>query len=552
MHLSSLWQTYVTHISPTPSTPPAYAIHPTRDPWIMGITHDSRSVVAHDLYVALPGRTTHGAHYIPQAIKQGAVAIALSANEEIPQNLPSNIPYVLLDNPRKDMALLADLIYETAQYKLQLIGLTGTNGKTTTSSLLAEMIRKQYGDVGLLGTVVTAGGGVQKASTLTTMESPALHKHFNHLVQSDVQHCVMEVSSIGLCESRVAACRFNRAAFLNLSEDHLDYHGDMRTYANAKLSLFTKHLADDAQVFINVDDAFGVEIVQQFKKIQKVNQKLWTFSLESDSFTYSHTIPQDISSSTPQMLSTTTQEAVDIYWQKLIPQSVGIQGILHTPWRTLNLHSTLLGKFNAYNLALASSIACSLEITDTVIQEVAKNTQVTGRMQHVDQDFYASILVDYAHTPDALQRALQALRPHCRGLLYCLFGCGGDRDPSKRILMGQAASEADIVILSNDNPRFEDEWHIAKDALQGLEINGYIQSENMMKGRTWVELDRALAIEMSIQDLQEGDVLLIAGKGHETYQEIQGQKLPFNDVHYAHRTIQLLKKSQLLKKRSTL
>ena len=527
MQLSQLWQSYISssHTHTIKSTLPP-SIHIGHDPVITAITHDSRQVCKGSLYIALAGRNTHGIEYVTQAIAAGASALAIDCEQVLPTDFPHDFPYIRLAHPRIDMAYLSDVIYQQAQTSLTLVGLTGTNGKTTTSSLLAGMIKQYHGDVGLLGTVFTSGAGIQKSSTLTTMESPALHQHFQTLVQAGVKHCVMEVSSIGLAESRVAACRFDRAAFLNLSEDHLDYHQTMSAYAEAKLSLFTQHLADDAHIFINVDDAFGIQLIDHLQKHKSSQQKLWTYALHAHSIL-----------APTRTFTSSSSNHVDIYWQTLTHHPDGLQGTLHTPWGTIPIHSHLLGEFNAYNLALACSIACSLELNVDHIQQGIHSTQVPGRMQWVDPSFHASILVDYAHSPDALQRALQALRPYCQGHLYCLFGCGGDRDTSKRALMGQAASHADMVILTNDNPRFEDEWTIALHALQGLEEKGYHRAPHIQKGSTWIELDRAKAIQTSIESLQAGDVLLIAGKGHESYQEIAGHKYPFSDVTHAQKVI---------------
>jgi UDP-N-acetylmuramoyl-L-alanyl-D-glutamate--2,6-diaminopimelate ligase len=498
--------------------PSATALRVTdpQNPLLLGVSHDSRLIEPGWLYVVLPGRQTHGAHYLPQALERGAVAVALPAGEVRPSSLPPEYPTILLQTPRREMAHLAEWIWGEPLSRLTLIGLTGTNGKTTTSSLLAQMIARHEGDVGLLGTVVTAGGGIKRDSQLTTLESPALHQHFQTLVNASVQCCVMEVSSIGIAEERVAAARFARAAFLNLSEDHLDYHGDMARYGAEKLRLFTERLTPEAIVVINMDDPFSATVDDVCRR-QGVHR--WRFSARMP-----HGDPDHL----------------ELFWRDIHYTANGLRGVLQTPTGPLSLSAPLLGDFNATNLAIAVALARSLEVSDSVIQEVSAQAQVRGRMERIPNDLGALILVDYAHSPDALERALKALRPHCEGRLWCLFGCGGDRDPHKRAAMGEASTLADGVILTTDNPRYEDPIEIASQALVGIERCGYALSPTPRAGAVRMELDRARAIVEAVSVLRPGDLLLIAGKGHETYQEIRGTRLSFDDVEQLQSALSLL------------
>ena len=485
---------------------------------VCGVTHDSRQVQEGWLYVALPGRATHGARFIPQALERGAVAIAVPEGLD-PSLIPDETPVLWLLDPRVEMAWLSEWIWGSPQRSLSLIGVTGTNGKTTSTSILAEILERADGDVGLLGTIATRGGGRAEASSMTTLESPALHQRFAELVEAGVQRCVMEVSSIGVSEERVAAARFDRAAFLNLSEDHLDYHEDMQAYLEAKLRLFHELLAPEAVAVVNVDDPVSERACEA---VLKAGALLWRLSAK-------------------RALSDeeATREGVEIYWRTLKVSASGLSGVLVTPRASYTLRSPLLGAFNAYNIATAVAIACSLEADEQAIRSGVEACVVSGRMQRVQPSRapvvgpYPSVLVDYAHSPDALTRALEALRPLCSGSLLCLFGCGGDRDAHKRPMMGRASVGADVVILTSDNPRFEDPAQIIQEALAGCLEGGLSMSPTPRAGAVWTHLDRAKAIEEAVAFMAPEDLLLIAGKGHEPYQEIRGERLAFDDVERA-------------------
>ena len=519
---------------------------------ISSITHDSRRVKEGSLYVALAGRVTHGARFITQAIERGAVAVALPTDtpRELQTQLNHSSVATLWLSPalqREEMAWLSEWIYGSpiSQEKgdlcesLQLIGITGTNGKTTTSTLLADILTHAEGDAGLIGTIETRGGGIKRSSSMTTMESTDLHQHYRSLLDAGVRRCVMEVSSIGIEESRVAASLYSRAAFLNLSEDHLDYHIDMDRYAEAKLRLFSEQLAPNALCVICVDgdDRSRSLSLAAISACSQQGVEVWRYS--------SLIKPTDLSEEvTP----------CEVYWRRLSLSPLGISGVVCTPRGEYKITSPLMGDFNASNIAVAVAIASSLSIEERVISEAILSSQICGRMEIVGlQDLEDSntpsplstpkslpaVRVDYAHTPDALERAIRALRDHHAGKLWVLFGCGGDRDALKRPLMGSATALADGVVITSDNPRDEEPISIINDILPGVKESGKGESlEGPHLGKYWIEVDRGIAIHRLIASASDDDLILIAGKGHEPYQELkEGQKLSFSDQAYAQQAL---------------
>ncbi|MAD61155.1 MAG: hypothetical protein CMH49_06560 [Myxococcales bacterium] len=534
--------------------------------YIKTISHDSRRVTENGLYVALAGRNTHGAKFIDQALKKGAIAIAL----------PIDTPHVYLTSLYTEESINTDhftfkvpLLWLTAQYQrfemaqlsewvyaspigsyisksqdsqidhttktaeedrptLDLIGITGTNGKTTTSSLLADILTLADGDTGLIGTIETRGGGIQRESKMTTMESTDLHAHYRNLLNAGVRRCVMEVSSIGIEEARVAASKYQRAAFLNLSEDHLDYHENMQAYAASKLRLFSELLAPDSLSIVCIDGLqYSQELAKQIIRVlRNCGQALWRYTSQVN--------PQE------------DPLDVELYWQSLELSPQGITGFLYTPQGDMQIRSPLMGRFNADNIAIACALAISLDIPISIIQEAVASSQVKGRMEqvqiaselqydHSKKISLPSVRVDYAHTPDALERAIKALKAHCTGQLWVLFGCGGDRDTQKRPLMGASCAEASGVVLSSDNPRDEDPHCIMNQVVPGLIKCGKKLSKLGPKvDHYWIESDRGLAIHRLIRVAKSNDLILIAGKGHEPYQEVKaGKRLPFSDQTHA-------------------
>ncbi len=499
------------------------------------ISHQSKDVSHQGLYVALAGRQTHGIFFLNQALAQGVSAIALPIQgietlsdhrfrlsfKDQTHEFECFKPIIWLDQPRKQLAWLAEYIYGCPAQKLKMIGVTGTNGKTTTTTLIADLLEAEFGGVGLLGTVVNRLGKNQEKSSLTTPESPQLHRILKGIQESDYQHCVMEVSSIGIEEERVSAIPFECAAFSNLTEDHLDYHGSFENYFQAKAKLFSQGLKKNGLAIINMDDPWG----EKFKALLSNDQVFWALRKNQ-----------------------THQDQPQVYWENLCISDQGIEGILHTPLRSVSIKSPLVGAFNAYNIATAVSIAIYFGVSDQKISDVLMHFEMKGRMQKIKlpadapSRAYPHILVDYAHTPDALINVLQTLKPLVKGKIKLIFGCGGDRDKGKRPRMGEASALADMVIISNDNPRSEDPSAIAQEILAGALSAGLVENQKgidqLKQNQVTVVLDRKEAITSCIISSQEDDFILIAGKGHESYQEINGIRYDFDDAHISRKALE--------------
>jgi UDP-N-acetylmuramoyl-L-alanyl-D-glutamate--2,6-diaminopimelate ligase len=462
---------------------------------ITQVTHDSRVIEPGGLYVALPGRYYDGARYAPDAVARGAHAILVKDDIALDVN---GVTVVRVPSPRGIMAELAARVHDRPSEKLALIGVTGTNGKTTTTSLIADMVAcAGYGE-GLIGTNGWRVAGQARTAKLTTPESPDLQALLAEMVAADVRVTAMEVSSVGIAEERCAALRFAAAGFLNLSVDHLDYHGTMEAYGAAKARLFTELLGADAIAVINVEDPFGAGLADATQ-----GPTVWRLNI--------------------------ADPAADVYIRDLVVDAHGIAGTLVTPRGEVPFECPLVGRYNAVNAALAGALALAVDMPRGAISGALQRAAIAGRMQALANPHGITVVVDYAHSDDALVRVLAALRPLTEGRVWCLFGCGGDRDATKRAPMGEAAAAADLVIITNDNPRSEDPAVIAAAALEGAVSAGKPQAEAPKAGHTWVELDRAVAIRTAIAQAEPGDTVLIAGKGHETYQEIAGVRHPFDD-----------------------
>ena len=474
---------------------------------ITAVTHDSRQVGPGTLFVALPGRRVDGRRFIPAALAKGASAVALPLDGDG----PDGVPLLRIPSPRPALARLSARVQGDPARRLTLAGLTGTNGKTTVSTLVAQVCRAAARPEGLVGTISHWIAGVERPAAFTTPEAPALHSLFHEMVQAGVEIAVMEVSSIGLSEHRVDGLEFAVAGFLNLSVDHLDYHGDMAEYGAAKRRLFSELLAKGGVAIINVDDAYGRALAEDLRA-DRPDIMVWGLSLEKDT--------------------------EDVTFLGLEVDGRGLRGRLRTPVGVVPLSSPLLGRFNAANVAMAAAMAAALGLPVQAITDGLSAARVRGRMEGVENLLDVAIVVDYAHSPDALERVLSTLRPLTRGTLWCIFGCGGDRDATKRQAMGRAAAAADAVVITNDNPRGEDPTQIAAAALVGAEAGGRPLSAEPAIGRTWLELNRRAAIQRTIVGAAPGDTILIAGKGHETYQEVDGVRHPFDDVEEARRVVE--------------
>lgn len=460
---------------------------------VSSVQQDSRRVEPGALFVARSGRYADGARFVLDAKRRGARAVLAALDAELGA---LELPVVRVNELPRALAFAAEYVYGAPSQRLGLVGITGTNGKTTTSFLVEQALARLARKPARLGTLGFAFGVEREDSALTTPEADAISERLAHVVANAGTHCVMEVSSVALELERVAALSFEVAAFSNLTQDHLDFHGTMRAYGAAKAKLF-RALSPRHSV-LNVDDAFGRDLAASLSgSVLRVSQR-----------------------ASAELRVVRSDLARDGIWAE----------VAHGGSRS-ELKSRLVGAHNLDNLLLALGILLALgEDLSAAAAALGECRGVPGRLERCDEPGDELLVaVDYAHTPDALERALAALRPLTSGRLICVFGCGGDRDPLKRPLMGAAAAEgADYVIVSNDNPRTEEPSQIARAILPPI----------VQRGTPYeVELDRSVAIERAIGLAGVGDSVLIAGKGHENYQIFGSEKRPFDDREEARRAL---------------
>jgi UDP-N-acetylmuramoyl-L-alanyl-D-glutamate--2,6-diaminopimelate ligase len=460
---------------------------------VQRLTTDSRSVQAGDTFLAYPGEKLDGRKYIAQAIAAGATSV-LWESEGFAWNHKVQIANLGIKGLRDKIGELASHVYGQPSQKLWVIGVTGTNGKTSCSHWIAQCLTRLGKKTAVVGTLGNGFLGALEPTLNATPDAVLLQAQMAHFVEQGAQCVAIEVSSHSLVQGRVNGVAFDIALFTNLSRDHLDYHGDMEVYAAAKAKLF--HWPSLQYAIINMDDRFGMELAAGLKQ-------------------------------TPVTVLGYGLGKGEISGHRLNLSKHGLSLEIITSWGTAKLQSRMLGAFNASNLlgVLAALLASEVPLQDAVgvLQDVRA---VPGRLQMLSEKGKPIVVVDYAHTPDALEKVLQALRGILNSggeaRLICVFGCGGERDRGKRALMGAVASRlADAAIVTNDNPRGEAPRGIIEDIARGMQPNYQV-----------VE-DRAMAIYQAIHEAHQGDVVLIAGKGHETHQEINGVKLPFNDVEVA-------------------
>lgn len=482
---------------------------------VQGLTLDSRAVKPGDVFFAIGGNSQDGRQFIPAAIQQGAAAVLVEENAEW-QGIRylNDVPVIAMANLPQQISAIAARFYQSPSARLRVVGITGTNGKTTCSLLLAQLFA--FGET-RSGVVGTLGFGTLNSSSLAPLNQQISLLQHTGLTTPDairVQEILaglteeipsalvaMEVSSHSLVQHRVAAVQFSSAIFTNLTADHLDYHGDMENYGQAKEVLLSAPGLRHA--LINADDA-------------------WAASLAARA-------PASV-----QVLSYSLGDSrADIYLRDMKLSSAGATASLVTPWGEGHLQTSLVGRFNISNLLAVIGVACceGLPLSE-VLEKLPELVPAPGRMQAVNleqQHQPISVIVDYAHTPDALENTLQALREHRPAKIWTVFGCGGNRDKTKRPLMGRIVERlSDYVIVTNDNPRDEEPSAIAADILRGMH-NAHA---------CLVIADRAQAIDLAVQQAREGDVVLIAGKGHEDYQIFAGQTLPFSDIKQARLALQ--------------
>ncbi|MCC7438937.1 MAG: UDP-N-acetylmuramoyl-L-alanyl-D-glutamate--2,6-diaminopimelate ligase [Armatimonadetes bacterium] len=458
------------------------------------IRYDSRKVAAGDMYVAINGRDDHGPQFIAEAIAAGAKIIVSDAPDSLPAEVRNNqsITLVVVDDARAAMGEMANRLHNYPAHRLKVFGITGTNGKTTTAWLLLQLLEAAGERVGMIGTLGNYRDGSFTPTGYTTPESPELVAALAQMADAGCTAVVMEVSSHALALHRVAGLRFFGAVFTNLTQDHLDFHGSMAEYHDAKKLLFD-HLDADRAAVVNLDDLHGTTMV-------------------GDCYA--------------SVVGYGTKEEADAHIQETE------LGPNHTAWTlklserfgggTLRLRSTLVGAFNIWNATAAVATALTEGIDKSVIVQAVSNLRaVPGRMETIALPNGATAVVDYAHTPDALEKALLTLRTVSgNATLTVVFGCGGNRDAAKRPIMGELAARlADCVVLTSDNPRGENPETILDQIAAGIASPATATRIS----------DRATAIRQAIAHAGPGDVVLIAGKGHEDYQIIGVQKLHFDD-----------------------
>lgn len=457
---------------------------------ITGLHHDSRAVEAGDIFVAREGGSVSGVSFVPQAVQRGAVAVIARRGAMT----SATVPVIEVDDVPLALALASAAVYGHPTFGLDVIGITGTNGKTTTALLTRALVNGAGGRCGTIGTLGAEFEGETRVSAFTSPEADELARAARSMRDRGASHLAMEVSSIALSQKRCDAVRFHVAAFTNLTQDHLDFHGSMESYAAAKARLFYE-LSPTAAA-INVRDPFGRELSQKLP----AGVRLVRFSSATD---------------------LGPAEVVPTHFQQ---GSRGIELSADTPMGRVHVESALLGNHNVENLLTAIAIGACMGIdADTIGRALSTEVQVPGRLERCDDPARDEVvtLVDYAHTPDALARALASVRAFARQRVICVFGCGGDRDPGKRPLMGEAAGRgADWVVVTNDNPRSE-----SPDVIAAAITPGLMATHTPFE----VELDRRAAIQRAILAAAPGDVVLIAGKGHETYQIIGGVTASFDD-----------------------
>jgi UDP-N-acetylmuramoyl-L-alanyl-D-glutamate--2,6-diaminopimelate ligase len=466
---------------------------------IRDVRHDSRDVTPGDVFVARRGLAADGTQFAAQAVARGAAAVIADRPLAVP------VPTLVAPDPDLALAIASSAVWRHPSFALDVVGITGTNGKTTTAWLMEHAMERLGMKAGLVGTVEHRYGALRWPAQHTTPEADDFARRAAAMRDAGAKYLVMEVSSHAIAKKRVAAVRFRVAVLTNVTQDHLDFHGTFEAYANAKRTLFVE--LGPAACVLNVDDAVG----------------------------------RDLSARIPSALGYSARGAEHAALRVLEARidAGGIIARVATPQGEVALRSPLVGHHNLENLLAALGALIALDVpASRAAEALAEAKGAPGRLERVartgEGGDLPDVFVDYAHTPDALSRVLAALRPMTRGRLVCVFGCGGDRDPSKRAPMGLAvAAGADVAVLTTDNPRTEEPARIADQAAEGLDRGGLqrLSAEALAHaGRGYVvELDRRRAIALAVQGARAGDVVLVAGKGHEPYQEVHGVRTPFDD-----------------------
>ena len=460
---------------------------------ISAIESDSRNISENSLFVCIKGHTVNSHDFIESAKEKGAVAFLIEEDVE----KEDGCTYIKVNSTRKDMAKVASEFYNHPTKKLSVLGVTGTNGKTSITTFLRETLDRANKKSGLIGTISIDNGKDVIVSKNTTPESMDLQKHFKTMLDSGCEHCAMEVSSHSLCLGRVDETEYKIGVFTNLTPDHLDFHKDLDEYRDAKEMLF--HKTTVANV-INIDDEGGKVIANNIKDLKT---PLYTYGIDTEADFMAKDIKITVS---------------------------GVSYKLVTPTYEEDIFVPVTGRFTVYNTLAVIATSYLLGIDKSVIKESLKMTKgVPGRFEAVQNDKGIHVIVDYAHTPDALENVINTVRGFATNKIITVFGCGGDRDNTKRPLMGGIADRlSDIAILTSDNPRTEDPNKIIEDVLKGMNGESYK-----------VIIDRREAIVEAIKMAEKDDIVLIAGKGHEDYQILGREKIHFDDREEARKALEI-------------
>ena len=456
---------------------------------IKGLEKNSKEIKEGYLFIAIKGFTTDGHTYIANAIENGATAVMIEEGCDLKSlKIPENVTIIMAKNTRQALAICSSNFYKNPSSKFKLIGVTGTKGKTTTTYMIKEILEKTGKKVGLIGTIATYINGKKiKDSDRTTPESLELQQLFSQMVEAGVEVVVMEVSSQSLKLHRVDGCEFDIVLFTNFSEDHIskNEHPDMEDYFQSKLKLFQMCKTG----IVNADDLHGAKIPKLFP-----DSNIITYGIDN----FANVLAKDI---------TITNAYVD-FKVKITDKNERVK-------------TGIPGRFSVYNSLAAICVAQKFGVSPEVIKEALLEVRVPGRSELVNNKKELTIMIDYAHSPESLQNILQAAKSYTRGNVISVFGCGGDRDIGKRPIMGEISGKiADYTIITSDNPRTEDPQKIVEQIEEGIKKT---------KGKYEVIVDRTEAIEKAIKMATKRDIIILAGKGHEPYQEINGVKYPFDE-----------------------
>jgi UDP-N-acetylmuramoyl-L-alanyl-D-glutamate--2,6-diaminopimelate ligase len=478
---------------------------------VTGLAYDSRKATAGQIFFAVPGEKTDGHEYIGEAVKRGAAGVVLSR----PGSWPKAPATIRVGNVRGSMGVWAAHFYRRPSRNLKLVGVTGTNGKTTLTYLVESMLQAAGLEPGVIGTINYRYRGHETPSHHTTPESLDLQELLAEMARAGVRSVAMEVSSHALAQERVRGLEFDVGVFTNLSRDHLDYHPNMDAYFQAKSRLFTDYLKESGKpnkaAIVYGEDPRGNELIAACRA---QGLAIWSYGEGQQWDVHPINVEKDVG---------------------------GLRGRIQAKDRSFDFASALLGYANLQNILGAVGVGCALELnTEAIVRGIERLKIVPGRLEKVPTDYGVTVLVDYAHTPDALEKVTSVVRSLAEKKLITVFGCGGDRDRGKRPLMGEIAARlSDVAILTSDNPRTEDPMAILNEVEEGVRKAGVKKMEvsNLDSGAGsqetesfyCVEADRRAAIRLALRAAKTGDVVLIAGKGHEDYQILGTQKIHFDD-----------------------